>query len=98
MPYYPIARVMPYARSKAMVETECWRAAAAGQDVVVAISCAVIGGNYFFPDIARGDTQTVVHGQSAKIAYPSKGCQRPVPGSPAGRRAPAPRAVASSAR
>ena len=49
MPYYPIERVMPYERSKAMVETECWRAAAAGQDVVIATSCGVIGGNDFFP-------------------------------------------------
>ncbi len=49
MPYYPIEHVMPYERSKAMVETECWRAAAAGQDVVVATSCAVLGGNDFFP-------------------------------------------------
>ena len=40
---------MPYERSKAMVESECWRAAADGQDVVIATSCAVVGGNDFFP-------------------------------------------------
>ena len=49
MPYYPLGHVMPYERSKAMVESECWQAAATGQDVVVATSCAVLGGNDFFP-------------------------------------------------
>ena len=49
MPFYPMERTMPYERSKAMVESECWHAAAAGQDVVIATSCAVVGGNDFFP-------------------------------------------------
>ena len=49
MPFYPMERTMPYERSKALVEHECWRAAAAGQDVVVATCCAVIGGSDFFP-------------------------------------------------
>lgn len=49
MPFYPMERTTPYERSKAFVETECWHAAAAGQDVVVATSCAVVGGNDFFP-------------------------------------------------
>ncbi len=49
MSYYPQARVMPYEYSKMLVETECWRAAADGQDVVVATSSAVLGGNDFFP-------------------------------------------------
>lgn len=49
MPFYPMERTMPYERSKVMVESECWRAAAAGQDVVVATSCAIVGGNDFLP-------------------------------------------------
>ena len=49
MPFYPMERTMPYERSKALVEHECWRAAAAGQDVVVATCCAVVGGSDFFP-------------------------------------------------
>jgi len=49
MPFYPMERTMPYERSKAMVETECWHAAAGGQEVVIATSCAVVGGNDFFP-------------------------------------------------
>ena len=49
MQFYPMERTMPYERSKSLVEHECWRAAAAGQDVVVATCCAVVGGADFFP-------------------------------------------------
>ena len=49
MQFYPMERTMPYERSKSLAEHECWRAAAAGQDVVVATCCAVIGGADFLP-------------------------------------------------
>lgn len=49
MPFYPMARTMPYERSKSQVEQECWQAAAKGQEVIVATCCAVIGGADFFP-------------------------------------------------
>ena len=49
MQFYPMERTMPYERSKSLVEHECWRAAARGQDVVVATCCAVVGGADFFP-------------------------------------------------
>ncbi|MXX17488.1 MAG: NAD-dependent epimerase/dehydratase family protein [Gammaproteobacteria bacterium] len=49
MQFYPMERTMPYERSKALVEHECWRAAAMGQDVIVATCCAVIGGSDYFP-------------------------------------------------
>ena len=49
MLFYPMERTMPYERSKALVEHECWKAAAKGQDVVVATCCAVVGGSDFFP-------------------------------------------------
>ena len=49
MQFYPMERTMPYERSKMLVEHECWRAASAGQDVVVATCCAVVGGADFFP-------------------------------------------------
>ncbi len=49
MPFYPMVRTMPYERSKSQVEHECWRAAAKGQEVIVATCCAVIGGADFFP-------------------------------------------------
>ncbi len=49
MQFYPMERTMPYERSKSLAEHECWRAAATGQDVVVATCCAVIGGADFLP-------------------------------------------------
>ena len=49
MPFFPMERTMPYERSKSLVEQECWRAAGAGQDVMVATCCAVVGGADFFP-------------------------------------------------
>ncbi len=49
MPFYPMERTMPYERSKSLVEQECWRAAATGQDVVVATCCAVVGGADYLP-------------------------------------------------
>ncbi len=70
MPFFPMERTMPYERSKAMVETECWHAAANGQDVVIATSCAVVGGNDFVPsrmgrtlvDFANGKLRAYVDG------------------------------------
>ena len=49
MQFYPMERTMPYERSKSLAEQECWRAAATGQDVVVATCCAVVGGADFLP-------------------------------------------------
>ena len=49
MQFYPMERTMPYERSKALVELQCWRAAATGQDVIVATCCAVIGGHDYLP-------------------------------------------------
>ena len=49
MLFYPMERTMPYERSKTLVEQACWSAAAAGQDVVVATCCAVVGGSDFVP-------------------------------------------------
>ena len=49
MQFYPMERTMPYERSKSLAEHECWRAAAAGQDVVVATCCAVVGAADFLP-------------------------------------------------
>ena len=40
---YPFDKKLPYARTKEMVEHECLKAVAEGQDVVVATSCAIIG-------------------------------------------------------
>ena len=70
MQFYPMARTMPYERSKVLVEHECLRAVAAGQEVVVATSCAVVGGADFVPsrlgrtlcDFANGKLHAYVGG------------------------------------
>ena len=48
-PFNPFARALPYERSKAAVEHECLKAVVEGQDVVIAISCAIVGPNDFKP-------------------------------------------------
>ncbi len=70
MQFYPMARTMPYERSKVLVEHECLRAVAAGQEVVVATCCAVVGGADFLPsrlgrtlcDFANGKLRAYVDG------------------------------------
>ena len=47
--FYPFHRTMPYERSKVLVEHECLQAVADGLDVVIATSCAIIGGNDYLP-------------------------------------------------
>jgi dihydroflavonol-4-reductase len=48
-PFNPFRKALPYERSKAAVEHECLKAAVEGQDVVIAISCAIIGPHDFKP-------------------------------------------------
>ena len=70
MQFYPMARTMPYERSKVLVEHECLRAVAQGQEVVIATSCAVVGGADFVPsrlgrtlcDFANGKLHAYVDG------------------------------------
>jgi nucleoside-diphosphate-sugar epimerase len=47
--FYPFETHMPYERSKAWVEHECLKAVVEGLDVVIAISCAILGPNDFIP-------------------------------------------------
>ena len=49
MQFYPMERTMPYERSKVLVEHECLKAVALGQDVVIATCCAVVGGEDYLP-------------------------------------------------
>ncbi|MSP60849.1 MAG: NAD-dependent epimerase/dehydratase family protein [Myxococcales bacterium] len=49
VPFYPFALAMPYEWTKALVEMECWRAAAAGLETVVATSCAIMGPHDYKP-------------------------------------------------
>ena len=76
MQFYPMERTMPYERSKVLVEHECLRAVAAGQDVVIATCCAVVGGADFVPsrlgrtlcDYTRGKLHAYVDGGFAFVA------------------------------
>jgi nucleoside-diphosphate-sugar epimerase len=61
---------MPYERSKAWAEHEVLRAVAEGQDIVIATSCAIIGGHDYLPsrmgrvirDFANGRLRAYVPG------------------------------------
>lgn len=68
---YPFARVLPYTRTKVLVEHECLRAAADGLDVVVAISTGIVGPHDYKPsrlgrtlcDYANGRLRFIVPGE-----------------------------------
>jgi nucleoside-diphosphate-sugar epimerase len=68
--FYPFHTTLPYERSKAWVEHEVLRAVAEGQDVVIATSCAIIGGHDYIPsrmgrvirDFANGKLRAYVPG------------------------------------
>ncbi|MCG8591734.1 MAG: NAD-dependent epimerase/dehydratase family protein [Proteobacteria bacterium] len=70
IPFDPFEHAMPYERSKVGVEHECLKAVAAGQDVSIATSCAILGGNDFVPsrmgrtlcDYANGRLRAYVDG------------------------------------
>lgn len=49
VPFDPFERHLPYSVSKAAVEHECLKAVADGLDVVIAVSCAILGPNDFKP-------------------------------------------------
>jgi nucleoside-diphosphate-sugar epimerase len=54
MPFDPFRSPTPYSTSKAAAEQQCWQAAARGLDVVVAVSCALVGPNDFLPSRLGG--------------------------------------------
>ena len=68
-PHYPF-NVLPYTQSKMLTEMECWRAALEGLDVVVAVSCAILGPNDHKPsrmgftlcDFAHGKLNAYIPG------------------------------------
>jgi len=49
VPFNPFQKHLPYGFSKAAVEHECLKAAVAGQQVVIAVSCAILGPFDFKP-------------------------------------------------
>jgi len=70
MPFQPFDGHMPYGRTKILVEHECLKAVAVGQDVVIATSCAVLGPWDYIPsrmgrtlmDFANGRLRAYVPG------------------------------------
>ncbi len=70
MPFNPFEGHLPYSFSKAFVEHECLKAAVEGLDVVVAISCAILGPWDFKPsrmgrvlaDFANGQMRAYIPG------------------------------------
>ena len=69
-PFNPFEKALPYERSKAAMEHECLKAVVEGQDVVIAISCAIIGPHDFKPsrmgrvllDVANGRMHAYIPG------------------------------------
>lgn len=69
-PFNPFHPALPYEHSKAVMEHECLKAVADGQDVVIAISCAIIGPYDFKPsrlgrvvaDVADGRMRAYIPG------------------------------------
>ena len=76
VPFNPFERHLPYAVSKAAVEHECLKAFAEGLDVVIAVSCAILGPNDFKPsrmgqvliDHARGRLRAYIPGSFEFVA------------------------------
>jgi nucleoside-diphosphate-sugar epimerase len=74
--HYPFDEVLPYSRSKVLVEHECLKAAVEGLDVVIATSCAVLGPHDYIPsrmgrtllDFAHGKLRAYVPGGFEFIA------------------------------
>jgi len=70
VPFHPFERHLPYGISKAFVEQECWKAALEGLEVVVAVSCAILGPHDFKPsrmgrvlvDFANGRLRAYIPG------------------------------------
>ena len=54
VPFDPFLSPTPYSTAKAAMEQQCWQAAARGLEVVVAVSCAIIGPNDFVPSRLGG--------------------------------------------
>jgi nucleoside-diphosphate-sugar epimerase len=63
VPFNPFERHLPYAISKAAVEHECLKAHAEGLDVIIAVSCAILGPNDFKPSRMGQVLINVAHGR-----------------------------------
>ena len=69
-PFYPFGKHLPYGHSKLGANYECLKAAAQGQDVVIATSCAILGPHDYKPsrmgkallDFAHGSLHAYIPG------------------------------------
>ncbi|MCB9750878.1 MAG: NAD-dependent epimerase/dehydratase family protein [Myxococcales bacterium] len=71
--YDPLEQVSPYEASMALRESECWRAAAAGLPVTVAVACTVIGPHDYEPSLVGRALQEYASGRVR--VYSSGGCE-----------------------
>jgi nucleoside-diphosphate-sugar epimerase len=63
MPFDPFLSPTPYSTSKAAAEHQAWQAAARGLEVVVAVSCAILGPNDFVPSRMGGVLRAFAEGK-----------------------------------
>ena len=62
-PFDPFAGTLPYAHSKAGMEHECLKAAVDGLEVVVAVSCAIVGPHDYVPSRVGQTMLDYAHGR-----------------------------------
>ncbi len=63
MPFWPFEEVLPYGRTKALVEHESLKACVEGLDVVIATSCAILGPNDYKPSRMGQTLLDYAHGR-----------------------------------
>lgn len=63
MPHWPFEEVLPYARTKVLVEHETLKACVEGLDCVIATSCAIIGPNDYKPSRMGKTLLDYTHGK-----------------------------------
>lgn len=63
MPFWPFEEVLPYARTKVLVEHEALKACVEGLDVVIATSCAILGPHDYKPSRMGQTLMDYAHGR-----------------------------------
>lgn len=63
MPFWPFEELLPYARTKVLVEHEALKACVEGLDVVIATSCAILGPNDHKPSRMGQTLMDFTHGK-----------------------------------
>lgn len=63
LPFYPFAKVLPYAQSKALAELEVLRCVVDGLDAVIVTSCACVGPHDYMPSRVGRTMLDYAHGR-----------------------------------